>query len=394
MSYESITIAVEPEEENLSSIIMKSYSNCIGDLEQIHGNILFSSIRPEQKINLSYRTHPVYDGFLSAYKNHRPITISPDIFWLLIAQAFANYVSSNSEKLRHMFVNFKGKKNLTVTRTDLNFYTMKSEDWEEIFPEFVKKISKFTGKNITETLTPDFTTTTPVSLAVGQLTIMSTMKHYFKYCSDVSGCGFPYITIEGTIEDWTKISDKLSQLSKYDFKWFTNETIPIIRKIIETKKGNIDTKFWQMMLKIKDSRGYYDPGHINGWFVSFFPFDSDGHQIYGPISTNEELQNEVQKVPFKLKIIGQGTFDCTFLAGFVGLTQDEKTASIKPEIGWFIIKNAVDTNNDSNSEVDSENEDDKNDKSDNNFIEDINDDSDSTDCTDSVNYHDYFDDVI
>lgn len=33
------------------------------------------------------------------------------------------------------------------------------------------------------------------------------------------------------------------------------------------------------------------------------------------------------------------TINCVILAGFVGLTQDEKTASIKPEIGWFIKRN-------------------------------------------------------
>ena len=46
--------------------------------------------------------------------------------------------------------------------------------------------------------------------------------------------------------------------------------------------------------------------------------------------------NEMQDIPFVLEIIGQGTFNCKFWAGFVGLTQDEETASIKPEIGWFI----------------------------------------------------------
>lgn len=394
MSVESITIPVEPERKNLSKIEIKPISDCDSELEGICNDYIFTSLKPDQKIILDHGKHPVFEGFLWAYKNHRPITISPDIFWLLITQAFSNHVSSCPEKLRHMFVNFKGKKNLTVTRKDLNFYAMTSDDWEEFFPEFVNKISKFTGKDITDTLTPDFTTTTPVSLAVGQLTIMSTMKHYFNFCFEVSGCGFPYITIEGTIEDWIKISDKLSNLSKYDFKWFTNETIPIIQKIIETKKGNIDKKFWQMMLKIKNGSGFYDPDHVNGWFVSFFPFDRDGRRIYGSISTDTKLQDEVQTVPFKLRIIGQGTFDCTFLAGFVGLTQDEKTASIKPEIGWFIQKNSVDTNSCLDSESDSENEDDENDDSENNFIEDIKDDFDDSDHVDSVNYHDYSDDVI
>ena len=211
-------------------------------------------MKPDQKIILNHRTHPVFEGFVWAYRNHYPITISPDIFWLLITQAFSNHVSDKHEELRSMFVDFLDKKQLVVERSDLNFYTMTSEDWEKnFFPEFVSQISNYTGNDIINTLTADFTTTTPVSLAVSQLTIMSTMQHYFQYRASVFGCGFPYISIEGSIEDWTKIQSKLTFLSKYKFEWFTNSTIPIIEKIIETKRGNVDTQFWKQMIRFKDS---------------------------------------------------------------------------------------------------------------------------------------------
>lgn len=149
---------------------------------------------------------------------------------------------------------------------------MKSEDCEQsFFPEFTKQISDYTGKDIINALTPDFTTTTPVSFAVGQLTIMSTMKHYFNYRCMVAGCGFSLITIEGSIEDWTKILDKLTFLTKYKFEWFTEKVISTITEIIiETKKGNVDTQFWKEMIRIKDGHGFYNPGYVDGWFTSFF----------------------------------------------------------------------------------------------------------------------------
>ena len=241
-----------------------------------------------------------------------------------------------------MFVNFTGKKDIKVEGTELNFYSMKSSDWEEtIFPKFNEHISEYTGKDIIDTLTPNFSTTTPVSLAVGQLTIMSTMKHYFDYTCEISGCGFPYITIEGTLNDWVSIKAKLSNLTKYKFNWFTEKTLPIIEKIIETKKGKTDKSFWKQMIRIKDGRDYYDPSYVNGWFVSFFPFDKNGDRLLrDKVFTNDELQSEMQEIPFLLLLKDEVTvsFDCIFLAGFVGLSQNEKTASIKPEIGWFIIK--------------------------------------------------------
>ena len=48
------------------------------------------------------------------------------------------------------------------------------------------------------------------------------------------------------------------------------------------------------------------------------------------------LQDEIHEIPFVLDLINGNKYEMQFLAGFVGLSQDEKTGSIKPEIGWFI----------------------------------------------------------
>jgi hypothetical protein len=32
------------------------------------------------------------------------------------------------------------------------------------------------------------------------------------------------------------------------------------------------------------------------------------------------------------------TWECEFVAGFVGLSQDASTFNVKPEIGWYIKK--------------------------------------------------------
>ena len=53
----------------------------------------------------------ILQGFYSAYENHLPICLTPDIIWLLIVQGFSQHVNYNAEKLREKFVNFEGKKN-------------------------------------------------------------------------------------------------------------------------------------------------------------------------------------------------------------------------------------------------------------------------------------------
>ena len=55
-------------------------------------------------------TRPVITGYLRAYQNHYPITLSPDIAWLLICQGFSRHINANSEALRSSLVNFKDKR--------------------------------------------------------------------------------------------------------------------------------------------------------------------------------------------------------------------------------------------------------------------------------------------
>ena len=220
---------------------------------------------------------------------------------------------------------------------------MQSEDYErEIFPDFVKQISEFTGKTIVDTMTPNFTTTTTVSLAVGQLSIMSAFKNYFKYRVSLGGCGFPYVTIEGSLDDWTKVNTKLNEIKKYKFEWFTEKITNIINKITETKKGNVDTKFWKEMIRFKDPNGEYSPDYVDGWFTKFFPFDSSERIIKGPIFETTAMPSEMLSFPVILKVVPPGKnqdevedIKCELLAGFVGMTQNKNNASFKPEIGWL-----------------------------------------------------------
>ena len=40
--------------------------------------------------------HPVVAAIHLAFSDHRPLVLSPDILWLLIAQGFANHVNASS----------------------------------------------------------------------------------------------------------------------------------------------------------------------------------------------------------------------------------------------------------------------------------------------------------
>ena len=72
------------------------------------------SLDPKQELAYMDSNVPLLNGFYIAHTNHYPIRIKPDDIWLLIVQAFSNHVNSNSERLRHLFVDFDGKKQLIV----------------------------------------------------------------------------------------------------------------------------------------------------------------------------------------------------------------------------------------------------------------------------------------
>jgi hypothetical protein len=324
-------------------------------------------------------THPVIVGYLRAYQNHYPITISPDIMWLMISKGFSNHVNNSPEELRSQIVSFKGKKTLTVVREMIELGDMKGFNWESIFPEFAEQISGFTGKALVNNLTADFTTTTPTARVASQITIMESMKEFFNYKVMFTGCGIPEVTVEGSIKDWEKILTRLDYLAKYDLEWWTSELKPVIQKIIDTKKGKVDKQFWMNMVKYHRLGVYGAYDGIDGWLLKFYPYltgginpalvrkarASDGvvnlpigrddnisyktRTLYLRRSTFKEIKNvnelpkELSNVPFVVEVkddFGKliKSFNMELWAGFMGIVQDPKSFNIKPEIGWAVNK--------------------------------------------------------
>ncbi|OHT07994.1 hypothetical protein TRFO_23703 [Tritrichomonas foetus] len=288
----------------------------------------------------------VIQGFVKAYVQHRPITISPDIIWLLINQGFTYHVAKNSEKLRSMFVDFDGNKTLTVTRMNMLPQLTTPSDWMNMFDDFVQQIGSYVGQDLIQHLSSNFTTTTQVSLAASQISIMSAMKYYFKYRVLMGGCGIPFVNVEGTLEDWKNILEKLNFIKKYDLDWWVEKLEPIITEIINTKSGNINKEFWLRMIRYKDGTGLYNPSLIDGWICAFFPYLEDGSRTsLNSISQYDKLASEMISVPFNLIVYfppeNPETVEpikCEILAGFVGMNQDPETMSVKPEIGWVVRK--------------------------------------------------------
>ena len=285
--------------------------------------------------------HPFFDGMHQAYADHRPFVLSPDAVWLLICQGFSYHVNFNAEALRHLFVDFEGKKTLIVVSNGIRLDNPNSP-WERYFPEFTKQIAKCVGDSLVNTLTCNFSTSTVVTRAASQITIMSAMQKYFNYTM-YEICGIPQVILEGTPEDWHTIVERTETLRKYKLDWWVDELLPILRKIEKAANGEVDTKFWRGMYKQHDLKHEMcgDPYYIaDGWIVKSYPYDADKYRndFKGIRDGAYNLPAEIVSVPLEFTDINGQKTNLTLRTGFIGLTQDSTTFALRPEIGWFITK--------------------------------------------------------
>ncbi|KAA5534960.1 DUF4419 domain-containing protein [Taibaiella lutea] len=190
-------------------------------LSEWNSNDVIDKFAPQQIVHshmpqkmVDILAHPFFDGVHTAYSEHRPFVISPDMIWLLICQGFSHHVNNNAEALRNMFVNFDGKKSLVVQIGNEQSLSSLST-WENVIPQFVQQVSDNTSKELMANLTPDFSTTTSNERIATQITAMEAMHPYFEYIVLRVMCGIPEITIKGTPQDWQLLKDKTNTLRKY-----------------------------------------------------------------------------------------------------------------------------------------------------------------------------------
>ena len=290
----------------------------------------------EKKIwSLGY--HKVLLGYLDSFIDHCPIKVSPNVIWQLILNAFSRHVDDNSERLRNKFVNFEGIKDLNVVKVGSlkDIYKYK----KEIIEELVEKISQTVGSQLVDALTPNFSTTTNESLIAGKVSIMSAFKRYFRYHMGMVVCGIPYILLEGTLEDWEKILEKLKFLSKYEFS--NKKMEKDIEEIINTKKGKINLDFWRKIImetkkEDDDWRGCGSEGEdkITGWICDFY------YSLGDVISRDSYLPDEVLEASIQITEIGskEKTVNYIISSGIRDLVQDPKTFVVEPIVNYCFYK--------------------------------------------------------
>ena len=301
--------------------------------------------------NLCYLGQDIFFKFMvEAYADHRPIVLSPDIIWNVIAQGFSQHVNNNPEALRDRIVyHEKGKIELSVmTKEELHSPNVK---WDELLNTFDNMIAESTKDNLADVMRADFSTTDKTARIVSQMTLMSSVKAFFDYSVIYFSCGIPNITIEGTTDDWEKVMNKTQQLRKYNLDWWVDDLVPILNEFINASKGNVNKVFWQNIVKKDRPKEYVgggcaaafegeDPTELDGWFLKLMPYDQKGNRTPEKVTYEyDNMPSQVTNVDFKYKNLDTGTtIPMEMICGLVGIEIDTITNAMRPKLGWMVCE--------------------------------------------------------
>ena len=310
--------------------------------------------------------HPFMATVHLAFEHHYPLSLSPDMIWILIAQGVAHHINAHAEELRHKFVQHEGKATLQVRRDD--FVKGSPENpWPEVFSEFSTQIRDHIGEKH-DFFIADFSTTGAVEKAASEVVLMDAMQNYFEY-GLMTMCGIPEISLEGTLEDWKRIVERVESLADLDLEWWTDSLIPFLKCFVDAAEGNVNQRFWQSIYKLSDASG---GPYLTGWSTVLVPYLLDQENLpkqrnpllsnWVPLETAVNQPNEsdeegecwwqesnsyfsgittsslpsgLAKAPFTWMYLDK-QFQMEFIGGFVGVAQDEETKSLRPEIGWAV----------------------------------------------------------
>jgi hypothetical protein len=347
------------------------------------GKLLAHSPFPEaEMIYFEYMKNQFVSAALQAFDSHHGFVLAPQHIFLTVLQQVSWHVNQNSEQLRSQFVKFEGKKQLTAQVPP----SPSVEDWARFTQNLRQQISEATVEDTYALFSlEEFSTISVAEKVAGDITLMDVCQKYFDfYCT--TSCGIPFFILEGTIEDWELLREKIEQiitrktLPDLASRWLP-AILPTLDKIVRARKGEeMDRSFWESFFKLGSSGGSGGYTFVSGWINCFFPFQEgddpinrfcqsfDHQKIYlDKLKEIEDRENEIYpeeedgrklEFPFRNRVIIDGPdiqnypqgfskvpvtwddlgrrrdLDCC--AGFIGSKFEKK--AIRPEVGWWIME--------------------------------------------------------
>ncbi len=305
---------------------------------------------PRRLARTSGFLHPLVQAIHLAFSEHRPLVLSPDGIWLTIVQGFGHHVHEHAEALRGRIVRHEGKKKLTVPARSLE-----ADRWPDLIAQFSAQIRDNSDPVLHETLLCDFSTTTPGIRTAYEVALMDVYERYFEYLV-MCVCGIPEITLEGTVDDWQRMRDRIEVLATYDLDWWISRLAPILEQFIAAAKGHPDREFWKAIYKPEKA---YATDIATGWITDLFPYIGDPPKRRRNHVLNVQRRDWLLHDPSKPLVkhgVGLNSFPCglsralvgvqypdnskkeiDLMGGFFGVGQHPEDNALCPVISWAAV---------------------------------------------------------
>ncbi|MEL6180906.1 MAG: DUF4419 domain-containing protein [Myxococcota bacterium] len=293
---------------------------------------------PEQPLVKGLSLHGLVMAARQAYDAHLPLSLSPDHIWLAIAQGAARHILLHAEELRSLYVPHEGKTPLVFVDNTLQPGSP-DNDWAPSIDGLSKLLQQHIGEPLHRLFVSDFSTTGTTERLASEVVLLGAMQKYFVTIVKTR-CGIPSITLEGTVDDWRALVERARALDTIRADTWLKQLIPILEYIARTAAGDINRAFWQDMYNVQEASGHI---YVTGWINAFFPYlgdDVDQHWV-NPWFTREDytelqhLPSGLTRAPFTWDYF-ETLFPMEFVSGFVGVTQDPATLTLRPHISWAV----------------------------------------------------------
>lgn len=320
-----------------------------------------------------YGKNHFLNTIMTSYNLHLALHLYPEDIHFAVQQMITDFINKDPERFRDIFVTFssdyedtdakhadivpvpKGKKRLAVDIDALNTEVTKDKDiWALALTEWTRMI----GKEIKEPKYIDYSaanysTSSFTDLLTSYGYIMDSTKAYFDfYCYCL--CGIPKVYLQGTIQDWEMLYEKIKCLSEFIEteigEYIIENILPIIEKFIDTKKGNPDKEWWEQIINHRYAQeGSGSAKYWSGWIINFFPHVKESGSKWGN-KNSKEPKKMIVEIPSKLETSGESltsvpiTFNkngnilnLTLRAGTHG-TEQLSDGSVRTIRGYYLIR--------------------------------------------------------
>lgn len=220
-------------------------------------------------------------GAIEAWAKHQHLVLRPDEVWFEILTQLNFYMTKHSEDIRHLFVDHKGKEEITV----------KEFTWRRVVGAFSRAIQKkIKTPWLYDWIMPGFTTSDQNDELTATVLMMGLMQHYFEFSGGII-CGLPKVTLLGEREDWVRLLEKLDHLKEFgeEPEEYAQELRPILSRFVKTwdEPESDETKqFWGQIVRAKKKFSCGGGGieyDVSGWITGFLKWRPSGDLRVSPL---------------------------------------------------------------------------------------------------------------